>query len=65
MFFGDHTYQKQHAGEGLLIKAVPHGKIRGFYVKQNEQIYQGEGILHGLIGKSTFIEFFILIIVIA
>ena len=65
MFLGkrDHTYQIQHAGEGLLNKAVPHGKIRGFYVKHDDQIYQGQGILHGLFGKNAFIESFILIVI--
>ena len=53
MFLGkrDHTYQIQHAGERLLIKAVPHSKIRGFYVKHDDRIYQGRGILHELFGE--------------
>ena len=53
MFLGkkDHTYQIQHAGEGLLIKAEPHSKIRGFYVKHDDRIYQGRGILHELFGE--------------
>ena len=58
MFLGkrDHTYQIQHAGEGLLIKAVPHSKIRGFYVKHDDHIYQGRGILHGLFGKIPLLN---------
>ena len=54
--FGDHTYQIQHAGEGLLNKAVPHGKIGGFYVKHDDQIYQGQGILHELFGKIPLLN---------
>ena len=58
MFLGkrDHTYQIQHTGEGLVIKAVPHRKIRGFYVKHDDQIYQGRGILHGLFGKIPLLN---------
>ena len=58
MFLGkrDHTYQIQHAGEGLVIKEVPHCKIRGFYVKHNDDIYQGRGILHGLFGKIPLLN---------
>ena len=58
MFLGkrDHTYQIRHAGEGLVIKEVPHSKIRGFYVKHNEDIYQGRGILHGLFGKIPLLN---------
>ena len=37
--------------QGLLIKAVPHSKIRGFYVKHDDRIYQGRGILHELFGE--------------
>jgi len=50
MFLGrrDHTYQVQHAGEGLVITPVEHCNTRGFYVKHGGTVYQGEGILHGL-----------------
>ena len=34
----------------------------GFYVKHDDQIYQGQEILHGLFGKNAFIESFILIV---
>ena len=59
MFLGkrDHTYQIRHTGEGLVIKEVPHNKrIRGFYVKRGDEVYQGRGILHGLFGKIPLLN---------
>ena len=58
MFLGkrDHTYQIQHAGEGLVIKEVPHCKIRGFYVKHDDNVYQGRGLLHGLVDKIPLLN---------
>ena len=60
MFLGkrDHTYQIRHTGEGLLITPVDHYKTRGFYVKHEDKIYQGKGILHGLFGKIPLLNLF-------
>lgn len=58
MFLGrrDHTYQIRHSGEGLLITPAEHNKIRGFYVKHGEKIFQGKGILHGLFGQIPLLN---------
>ena len=58
MFLGrrDHTYQIRHSGEGLVITPTAHCKTRGFYVKHNGDIYQGQGILHGLFGKIPLLN---------
>ena len=58
MFLGrrDRTYQIRSSGEGLVITPVPHSKIQGFYVKHDDDIYQGKGILHGLFGKIPLLN---------
>ena len=58
MFLGkrDHTYQIRHSGEGLLITPAEHCNARGFYVKHEGRIYQGEGLLHGLFGKIPLLN---------
>ena len=58
MFLGkrDHTYQIRHSGEGLVITPAAHCKTRGFYVKHDGDIYQGQGILHGLFGKIPLLN---------
>ena len=58
MFLGrrDHTYQIRHSGEGLVITPVEHSKLRGFYVKHGDKVFQGKGILHGLFGKIPLLN---------
>ena len=58
MFLGrrDHTYQIQHSGEGLLITPAEHSKLRGFYVKHDDKVFQGKGILHGLFGQIPLLN---------
>ena len=51
-----HTYQIRHSGEGLLITPAEHSKLRGFYVKHNEKVFQGKGILHGLFGQIPLLN---------
>ena len=54
-----HTYQIRHSGEGLLITPAEHSKLRGFYVKHDEKVFQGKGILHGLFGQIPLLNLLI------
>ena len=59
MFLGkdNHTYRvRRHAGDGLVIKQVPHQKIQGFYIKHKDSIYQGRGILHNILGQIPLLN---------
>ena len=42
MFLGKrgHTYQIRRSGKGLLITPAEHSKLRGFYVKHGDKIFQ-------------------------
>ena len=53
MFLGkrDHTYQIMHSGKGLVNTPVEHRKIQGLYVKHDENINRGKGVLHSLFGQ--------------
>ena len=58
MFLGhrDHTYQIKQMGDGLIFEPATHSKIRGFYVNNGGNIFQGRGILHGLFGKIPLLN---------
>ena len=52
-----HTYQVRRTGEGLItFKPLPYEKIKGFYVRSDDKVYQGKGILHDLFGKIPLLN---------
>ena len=58
MFLGHnfHTYQIRQHGEGLTFTPVEHQNRKGFYVKKDDKIFQGKGILHDLFGKIPLLN---------
>ena len=59
MFLGHnfHIYQIRRTGEGLItFQPLPYEKIKGFYVRNGDNIYQGKGILHDLFGKIPILN---------
>ena len=58
MFLGHnfHTYQIRRNGEGIKIDPIPFQQIKGFYVKNDDKIYQGKGILYDLFGKIPILN---------
>ena len=52
--------QRYAHGDGLVLRPVKNGNIKGFYVKHDGKVYQenelGAGILHGLFGKIPLLN---------
>ena len=58
MFLGKRgrTYCIRYMGKELLIALAEASKLRGFYVKYQDRVYQGKEILHELFDKIPLLN---------